>query len=218
MLAYSTLAPFFQNLSILLRDRYGYSLVESGRIMALPSIVTCVTFPFIGVASDKLNKRVPTLVAALIILAASQLYIVMLPADASVANVLAALVINQLGYATFITNVWPGLNNLLKACHPEEKISDDEDNDDMSRSNFGIAIVCSMINAGAGFFPLLIGLILDRHEKVTDGNQSYGDGIIKCNVMLCLVDAATAVVLVIWLHFQPDKIDGKVSAEKSNDA
>lgn len=55
LLTYSTFGPFFANISLLLRDRHNFSLVESGNIMALPSFVVCICFPLIGYISDKLN-------------------------------------------------------------------------------------------------------------------------------------------------------------------
>lgn len=156
MLAYSTMNPFYANISLLLRDGYEFSLVQSGKIMALPSLIVCVFFPLIGYLSDKFNRRGTTLVIACIILSLTQLYIILLPHSEKDYHILVPLVLNQIGYATFITNVWPGLSNLIKFSYPNEfadkdSDSDEEDDDsDKSRSNLSIGIVSSLINVGNG--------------------------------------------------------------------
>lgn len=127
LLAYSTMNPFFANISVLLRDNYNFSLVQSGKIMALPSLIVCIFFPLIGYLSDKFNRRGTTLVIACTILSLTQLYIVLLPNSDKNYHILVPLIFNQIGYATFITNVWPGLSNLIRFSHPEEFANKDED-------------------------------------------------------------------------------------------
>ena len=53
-LAYSTFVPFFANISMLLRHCYGFSLTESGELMALSSLTVTVLCPLIGYVSDKI--------------------------------------------------------------------------------------------------------------------------------------------------------------------
>jgi hypothetical protein len=91
---------------------------------------------------------------------------------------LAPLVLNQLGYAIFITNVWPGLNNLLRSTHPDEfkdleEDEEDENDSDMSRSNFAIGIMSSLINVGNGIQPLILGAILDASKVVIGGAENF---------------------------------------------
>ena len=57
LFSYSTFGPFFANISILLRDGHNFTLIESGTVMALPSLIVCVCFPLLGYASDKINRR-----------------------------------------------------------------------------------------------------------------------------------------------------------------
>jgi nitrate/nitrite transporter NarK len=72
-LAYSTFIPFFTNLSILLRQGFGFSLIESGLVMAAPSIIITFFCPLIGYLSDKFQKRGIYLVIASAISALTQL-------------------------------------------------------------------------------------------------------------------------------------------------
>jgi len=211
LLAYSTFGPFFANVSVLLRDGYSFSLVESGKIMAMPSLVVCVCFPLIGIASDKLNNRGGLLVLALTILSLTQLYFILLPHRESDMHVLVPLVLNQLGYAVFITNVWPGLSNLMRSTHPDEMPDEDEEeaeDNDMSRSNMSIGIVSSLINVGNGVQPLIVGVILDRFKVQTDGaEENFKAGIKKVNLLMCVLDGVAAVTLLVWLLLKPEMIN-----------
>jgi len=146
--------------------------------MALPSFVVCICFPLIGWLSDKLNKRGTSLVIATLISSSTQLYIILLPFSKRSTHILAPLVLNQLGYAIFITNVWPGLNNLLRSTHPAEfkdleEDEEDENDSDMSRSNFAIGIMSSLINVGNGVQPLILGAILDASKVVIGGAENF---------------------------------------------
>jgi len=139
--------------------------------MALPSFVVCICFPLIGRLSDKFNKRGTSLVIATLLSSLTQLYIILLPFSNRSTHILAPLVLNQLGYAIFITNVWPGLSNLLRFTHPDEfkDLEEDEEHEnendsDMSRSNFAIGIMSSLINVGNGVQPLILGAILDASK------------------------------------------------------
>lgn len=53
-LAFSTFVPFFANISMLLRGCYGFTLVESGELMALASLTVTLMCPLIGYVSDKI--------------------------------------------------------------------------------------------------------------------------------------------------------------------
>ncbi|MFO0118350.1 MAG: hypothetical protein ACK521_12330 [bacterium] len=130
----------------------------------------------------------------------------MLPSSNRHTHILAPLVLNQLGYAIFITNVWPGLNNLLRSNHPDEyKDKSEEDLDsDMSRSNFAIGIVSSLINVGNGVQPLIVGAILDASKiVVSDGVDNFGLGIKKVCTVMCVLDGIAAVCLLAWVILKP---------------
>jgi MFS family permease len=183
--------------------------------MALPSFVVCICFPLIGWLSDKFNKRGTSLVIATLISSSTQLYIILLPFSNRSTHILAPLVLNQLGYAIFITNVWPGLSNLLRFTHPdefkdlEEDEEDENENDsDMSRSNFAIGIMSSLINVGNGVQPLILGAILDASKMVTGGEDNFEKGIKKVCLLMCVLDGIAAICLLMCVILKPHMLNG----------
>jgi len=78
-LAYSTFIPFFANISMLLRYCFGFTLVESGELMALSSLTVTVLCPLIGYLSDKIQRRGTLLVLATFISCATQGAILAMP-------------------------------------------------------------------------------------------------------------------------------------------
>jgi MFS family permease len=173
--------------------------------MALPSLVVCVCFPLIGFVSDKINKRGYLMLTAVGISCLTQLYIILLPHSDKNMHILFPLVLNQIGYALFITNVWPGLSNFIRGTHPDEFLdADEEEEEDMSRSNISIGIVSSAINIGNLTSPLLIGVILDKSKQINEfGEENFEKGIKNLNLLMCLMDATAFGCLLVWVILRP---------------
>lgn len=141
---------------------------------------------------------------------------ILLPFSTRNTHILVPLVLNQLGYAMFITNVWPGLSNLIRATHPDEfpdnESSTEEENDDsdMSRSNLAIGIVSSMINVGNGVQPLIVGAILDASKMIVgDDEENFEHGIKKVCLLMCVLDGVAAVCLLVWVAIKPHMLNGQ---------
>lgn len=79
----------------------------------------------------------------------------------------------------------------------------------MSRSNFAIGIVSSLINVGNGVQPLIVGAILDASKiVVSDGVDNFGLGIKKVCTVMCVLDGIAAVCLLAWVILKPQMLNG----------
>ena len=79
--SYSTFVPFFANISMLLRFGFGFSLIEAGYMMAIPSFIVTLFCPLIGYISDLISLRGAMLTLAAFFSLSTQVYIAYLPAE-----------------------------------------------------------------------------------------------------------------------------------------
>ena len=207
--------PFFANISMLLRNCHGFTLVESGELMALASLTVTLLCPLIGYVSDKIQRRGTLLVISLAISSLTQAAILALPYSEKLYYILIPLTLNQFGFALFVANVWPALSVLLKECHPEEHIAENlEDAHDIEtdsmRQNLAIGLANSWINLGQGCAPLFIGYLLDSsiHSIGEEEDyEGYGVGFIKINVFMLTLDSVAFLLLFVWVVLQPHMLN-----------
>ena len=71
--------PFLDDINQFYMDRFGFSSVEAGRLIAIPYLTSVLTSPFIGNLIDKLHKRRIFIIITCFIFIASHLLFGMLP-------------------------------------------------------------------------------------------------------------------------------------------
>mmetsp|Transcript_24628 Transcript_24628/g.18657 ORF Transcript_24628/g.18657 Transcript_24628/m.18657 type:complete len:262 (-) Transcript_24628:34-819(-) len=175
VLDYATFTPFFTNESLMIRERFQFSAVEAGRLMALAGGVMIVLIPLIGHISDKANKRGFQLMFAITILFASHLYLTLIPDCDQCHTVILPLVTIQIGYGIFITGIWPAGRQCLS---PESK-------------GVCIGMMNAAQNIAYSISPLVIGWVLDNSEN-------YSLGFIRVSQVMMSCLAASFTILTIW--------------------
>eukprot|EP00347_Sterkiella_histriomuscorum_P008166 403346132 len=154
LLSYCTFGPFQNNISLILRVRFGFGILEAGEIMAYLVIVSTVICPFIGYVSDKVNQRILTLALASLVLTISHFYTAIMPDSQRSLHIIFPLVLYEIAVGLFISNMWAALNELV----------------DKQRLGFGVGLVNSAQNIGQAIAPIMIGVILDQNLE----DKSYG--------------------------------------------
>eukprot|EP00347_Sterkiella_histriomuscorum_P014054 403362335 len=188
MLSYCTYGPFQNNMSMILRTRFGFGILEAGEIMVIQinsnqsifqaylAVIATALCPFIGYVSDKVNRRIMSLAFASLVLTVSHFYTALLPDIPRSLHVFLPLVMYELGLGLFMSNMWAALNELV----------------DKQRLGFGVGLVNSAQNIGQAIAPIMIGIILD---------QSQDDkmlGFRQISYFMAFITLTFFIILLCW--------------------
>jgi len=144
---YCGIIPFHNVANSLLQDKYGYSAVQAGSLMAIPFIISCTSCSIIGALIDKFGGR------ALLITVSSGLILAChsLMAWTNVTPILS-LVLLGVGYAIYASALWPSVTYIV----------------DQNKLGMAYGIMVAIQNSGLALCPLMVGAIRDSTGSYTN--------------------------------------------------
>ena len=155
-----TYLPFFQNISMLLRYNFGFTLKQSGVVIAISAASSTIFGILVShFVTDRFEKRGWSCSAANLITGSSYIWILFISPATKNLVVLAPLFLHQFGFSLFMSNLWPALHILIKKLHPD--MSEDDEEDENGRMGIAIGLCSSAINASTSCASFIIGYWLD---------------------------------------------------------
>ncbi|CDW85621.1 major facilitator superfamily protein [Stylonychia lemnae] len=105
IISYMTLLPFHANISQLLRVKYGFDIIQTGNIMGYIAIFTTLMGPVLGAVSDKIDKRMQTLIFANMTIATVQSFFVLAPNFDKSYLIVIPITLFELSFGIFVSNL-----------------------------------------------------------------------------------------------------------------
>ncbi|OMJ75613.1 hypothetical protein SteCoe_25203 [Stentor coeruleus] len=131
------------------QSRFGYSVVESGRIISITFIISGLSCPIIGFFLDKYGKRIYFIMFSSFSITLTHCFFAMIPDSNRPVLSILCMVLLGTGFSVYTAVIWSTVPFLV----PHQA----------SATAFGIQTAC--YNLALVIFPICIGSILDNYSS-----------------------------------------------------
>ncbi len=193
VLFYSGVFPFLKYAVNMMQSKLGVSPDQAGMIAGLLPVGTIILTPIIGNYLDKKGKGATLMIFGAALMTVAHLTFALAPL--TIALAIGAIVVLGIAFSLVPASMWPSVPKIV-----EERYLG---------SAYGLVFLIQ--NYGLGFFPWLIGQILEKVNPGISQRIAQGDTTAVYNYtvpMLVFAGLGVSAILLGWLLLREDKIKG----------